>query len=121
MTAKDIISKALILLGYNDEYGSSSESRFQAASINAVNTVLADLLHCLGRTDYGDISGISVQIDLPNRILYDVFPYGVAAYIAESIGDSDKQQYFATLYNTKRRTVNYSDTVEDIFPTPEGV
>lgn len=118
MTAKEMIAKAIVLLGYNDDRGNTSDSRFQIASKNAINFVLADLIHCLGRDDYGDITNLGSEILLPKRVLYDVMPYGVAAFIAESIGDADKQQYFATMYNTKRKTVVYQDSVQDVIPAP---
>lgn len=118
MNAKDVISKALILLGYADNVGNTSDARFQVVSKNAVNFVLADLIHCLGRDDYGDIKNLSDEINLPKRVLYDVMPYGVASFIAESVGDSEKQQFYANMYNTKRKTVVYSETVKDVIPAP---
>lgn len=118
MTAQEVIKKAIILLGYNDGLGNTADARFQVVSKNAVNFVLADLIHCLGRDDYGDIKSLSDEISMPKRVLYDVMPYGVAAYIAESIGDGDKQQYFAMMYNSKRKTVVYEDSVQDVIPAP---
>lgn len=118
MTAKNIIDKALLLLGYNDGLGNTSDARFQVASKTAVNSVLADLIHCLGRDDYGDIQSLSDEIKMPKRVLYDVMPYGVAASIAESIGDGDKQRHFADMYNLKRKTVVYEDSVQDVIPAP---
>ena len=117
MTAQEVIKKAIILLGYNDGLGNTADARFQVVSQNAVNFVLADLVHCLGRDDYGDIK-LSDDILMPKRVLYDVMPYGVAAYIAESIGDGDKQQYFAMMYDSKRKTVVYEDSVQDVIPAP---
>ena len=117
MTAQEVIKKAIILLGNNDGLGNTADARFQVVSQNAVNFVLADLVHCLGRDDYGDIK-LSDEISMPKRVLYDVMPYGVAAYIAESIGDGDKQQYFAMMYDSKRKTVVYEDSVQDVIPAP---
>ena len=118
MTAQEVIKKAITLLGYNDGLGNTADARFQVVSQNAVNFVLADLIHCLGRDDYGDIKSLSDEISMPKRVLYDVMPYGVAAYIAESIGDGDKQQYFAMMYDSKRKTVVYEDSVQDVIPAP---
>ena len=118
MTGKEIISKAMVLLGYNDGLGNTDSSRFQVVSKNALNFVYADLLGCLGRDDYGDIENLSDKINLPKKVLFDVMPYGVAAFIAESIGDGDKQQYFAAMYNQKRKRVTYEDTVQDVIPVP---
>lgn len=118
MKVKEVIKKALLLLGYNDGQGNISNSRFQAVSQNAVNFVLADLVNCLGRNDYSDIKSLEDEISMPDRVVYDVMPYGVAAFIAESLGDGEKQQYFAMMYNTKRKSVTYEDCVQDVIPVP---
>jgi hypothetical protein len=118
MTGKEIISKAMVLLGYNDGLGNIDSSRFQVVSKNSLNLVFADLLGCLGRDDYGDIQDLSKEIDMPKKVLFDVMPYGVAAFIAESIGDGDKQQYFAAMYNQKRKRITYEDSVQDVIPAP---
>ena len=118
MTAKEMIDKALILLGYDSGDGSVGDARFSSASKSAVNFVLNDITHCLGLENYTDISDISTELQLPKRVLYDVFPYGVAAFIAANIGDSDKQQYFAAIYNMKRKTVTYTEQVQDVIPAP---
>ena len=118
MTAKEVITKALLLLGYADNVGNTSDSRFQVVSKNAVNFVLADLIHCLGQDDYCDITSLADELKLPKRVLYDVMPYGVASFIAESVGDGEKQQFYANMYNTKRKTVVYSDTIKDVIPAP---
>lgn len=118
MTYNQLIAKAIILLGYADEHGNTSDPRFQLIAKNAVNFISADIIHCLGLDTYSDVENLSEEIRLPNRVIYDVMPYGVAAFIAESLGDGEKQQYFASLYNRKRTTVNYESNIQDVIPTP---
>lgn len=118
MKVKELIKKSLLLLGYTDGNGNSFDSRFQAVSQNAVNFILADLTHCLGRDDYKDIKSLEDVISMPDRVIYDVMPYGVASFIAESMGDGDKQQYFAAMYNSKRKSVTYESSVQDVIPAP---
>lgn len=118
MTAKEIISKAILLLGYDDGLGNTSDERFQMSSKNALNFVYNDLVSCLGRDDFKDIKNLLEEIEMPKRVLFDVMPYGVAAFIAESLGDGEKQQYFASLYNFKRKSVTYEDKVQDVIPAP---
>jgi hypothetical protein len=118
MKVKELIKKSLLLLGYTDGNGNSFDSRFQAVSQNAVNFILADLTHCLGRDDYKDIKSLEDEISMPDRVIYDVMPYGVAAFIAESMGDGDKQQFFASMYNAKRKSVTYESSVQDVIPAP---
>ncbi len=118
MTANEIISKAIVLLGYHDGLGNTNDERFQMVSKNALNFVYNDLVNCLGRNDFKDVKSLAEKIDMPDRVLYDVMPYGVASFIAESIGDGEKQQYFASLYNFKRKSVTYEDKVQDVIPAP---
>lgn len=120
MTAKDIISKAIITLGYNDEQGNTSDSRFQIASKNALNIVYSDLFYCLNSEGFEEIKSLTDEIKLPERILNNVMPYGVAAFIAESIGDGEKQQFFIAIYNKKRMQTTRSDSVDESgVPCPE--
>lgn len=118
MTAKEMISKAIILLGYSDEQGNTSDSRFQVISKNALNFVYSDLFYCLNSEGFKEIKALSEEIPLSERVLYDVMPYGVAAFIAESLGDGEKQQFFAAMYNLKRKSVVKDDAVQDVIPAP---
>nr|DAO88777.1 MAG TPA: hypothetical protein [Caudoviricetes sp.] len=118
MTAKEMISKVIILLGYSDEQGNTSDSRFQVISKNALNFVYSDLFYCLNSEGFKEIKALSEEIPLPERILYDVMPYGVAAFIAESLGDGEKQQYFAVIYNSKKASLTHYDDMETDVPYP---
>lgn len=118
MTGKEMINKAILLLGYNDEQGNTSDSRFQVASKNALNFVYSDLFYCLAPEGFEEIKTLSEEIPLPERVLFDVMPYGVAAFIAESLGDGEKQQYFAMMYNRKRAGLTRYEDIEDGIPYP---
>jgi hypothetical protein len=118
MTAKDIANKALVLMGYNDMNGNTADPRFQVTALNAVNFVYADLFYCIYTEGFKELGKLSEDVDLPERVLNDVMPYGVASYIAKNVGDGDNQQYFAQIYNTKRRSVSLGSSVEDVIPAP---
>ncbi len=118
MTVKDITEKALTLLGYNDMNGNTADARFQVTALNAVNFVFADLFYCLNDTGFKELGKLSEEIDLPERVLNDVMPYGVASFIAKNVGDGENQQFFAQMYNTKRRSVSVGSKIQDIIPTP---
>lgn len=120
MTAKEIIRKAIMMLGYNDIYGNTGDARLQAASLNAVNMAYADLFYANKNSGFQEISDAEQVIDLDERTLNNILPYGVAAHLAQSIGDSDNQQYFSVIYNQRRKTVVSSDTIQDTLPTVEG-
>ena len=117
MTGKEIISKSLMLLGLQDGTGNTSDARFLALSKNALVFVLADIFSRLGQ-DFKELKSLDVSIDLPRSVLYDCVPYGVAAFVAEGIGDGDKQQYFSAIYNLKRKSVVPSGDIGDIIPAP---
>lgn len=118
MTVKELISKAIILLGYNDDLGNTSDARFQISSKAAFNTVYSDVFYCLKDEEYKELSP-SDEIPLPDRVVYNVMQYGVAAFIAESLGDADKQQNFMNVYNKRRASLShYEDMVDDI-PYPD--
>lgn len=120
MTAKEIINKAIILLGYNDINGNTGDARLQSASLGAVNAVYSDLYYLNEKTGFETISDAEQVIDLDERTLNDVMPYGVASYIAQSIGDADNQQFFAIIYNQKRKTVTTKNSIQDTLPVVEG-
>ena len=120
MTAKEIINKAITLLGYNDINGNTGDARLQAASLGAVNTVYSDLFYLNKKEGFQTISDAEQIISLDERTLNNVMPYGVAAYIAQSIGDTDSQQFFSIIYNQKRKTVITKNTIQDTLPAVEG-
>ncbi len=118
MTVKELISKAIILLGYNDDLGNTSDARFQISSKVAFDTVYSDIFFCLNREGFKELS-LADEIQLPESIVHNVMPYGVAAFIAESLGDADKQRYFMNIYNKRRVSLShYEDMVDDI-PYPD--
>ena len=119
MTAKDIISKAIVMLGYNDEQGNTSDSRFQIAAKNALKIVYSDLFYCLNSKGFEEIKSLTDEIKLPERVLNNVMPYGVASFIAESIGDGEKQQFFTVIYNRKRTQLTNFEDMEDGIPYPD--
>lgn len=117
MTARDVLNKALIMLGYTRSNGEmSGEQELFKRGIVAVNQVCADLHYALGREDYKPIETSSDEIDLPERILYDVVPYGVAMFVAQSENDGDSQQLYASLYNKKRKSVRSQNSIQDVMP-----
>lgn len=120
MTAKEVINKAIIMLGYNDINGNTGDARLQTASLCAVNMAYADLFYLTKKEGFDEISDAEQIIDLDERTLNNVLPYGVAAHLAQSIGDTDNQQYFAIMFNQKRKTVIPTNSIEDVFPAVEG-
>lgn len=120
MTAADMEKKIINLLSYTDGSGSIAQNaHLRQRTLTAINAVYADLFYALGRTEFSPVLSPEDAIDLPERVLNDVMPYGAAAFLAQSENDGDQQQYYIMLYNQKRAALTRSESVEDSMPTPE--
>lgn len=117
MTGEQIIAKAIFLLGYNDMFGNTNDARFQVTAKNALNFIYSDLFYINQTKGFKEIEGFSDEIELPERALFDVMPYGVAAFIAQAMGDGENQQYFSQLYNLKRKALADPGTIADAIPS----
>lgn len=118
MTVSEMANRALTMLGLGDMEGNTTAARYQVSAVSAVNTVYADLFYKYNTEGYKGLSG-NDEINLPERVVNDVMPFGVAAHIAAAIGDTDNQQFFAALYNQKRKTATPNMTVADTLPAAE--
>ena len=120
MTAADVEKKTINLLGYTDGSGNiAPDARLRQRVLTAINAVYADLFYALGKTDFSPVMSPEDTIDLPERVLNDVMPYGAAAFLAQSENDGDQQQYYIMLYNQKRAALTRSESIEDNMPVPE--
>ena len=122
MNGTKMMARALTLLGYTDSQGNiSAEQRFKSRALTVINTVYADLyFHSEFGFEFLPLRSLNDEIKLPQRVLNDVMPYGVAAYFAMSESDGDQQQIYAGLYNQKRAACTLKNKVMDIFPYPEA-
>jgi hypothetical protein len=114
LTAERLAQKALLLLGYN---GTSDGARLDEAVLNGINRVYADLFFLNKSEGFREINELSQVLDLDERLFYDVAPYGVASFIALSLGDTDSENILAAIYNKKRKKLSAQGTVEDVLPT----
>lgn len=117
MTASKIINKAIIMLGYQTLKKTGSISDFEQSALSALNIVYADLFFLYYEDNFSEITDASQPVNLPQKALYDVMPYGVAAFIASSQGDNDNQQFYSEIYNLKRKNLNADKTFQDTVPT----
>lgn len=113
MTGNEIYKKALKMLNYTD---AASEKRFLSAAIDIINRVYADLFYIDKSDGFKPIKALSDKIDLNERVLYDVMPYGVAAFLAQSENDGDNQLLYIGIYNEKRTSLSRNDRIKDTFP-----
>jgi hypothetical protein len=118
MTAKNMIDKAMIMLGYSSREGNlGAESEIAARGLTFVNLIYADLFYALGEKGFVPLNSTAEDIKLPERVLHDIMPFGVAMYFAQSESDADNQSLYAALYNQKRSTIIRVGRVQDIFNT----
>jgi hypothetical protein len=116
MTASKIIDKAILLLGYDTLKNTGSISGFEHAALTALNIVYADIFYLYNFKGFKEITDVSQPVDLNEKAIFDVMPYGVAAFLASSQGDSDNQQFFSQIYNLKRKNLISGGAVEDSIP-----
>lgn len=112
MTAGLIIEKAVQMLGFSG----IEDARIQKCALNALNRIYAELFFLQKNEGFCEITDVTQEIELDERILKDVMPYGVASLIAVSLGDSENHNFFGQIYNLKRKK-HSSDNVEDVLPT----
>ena len=113
MTGNEIYKKALKMLNYTD---AASKKRFLSVAVEVINRVYADLFYIENTDGFMPIKTLGDKIVLPERVLYDVMPYGVAAFLAQSENDGDNQLLYITLYNEKRTSLSRNDRIKDTFP-----
>ena len=115
MKAIELYKMALTMLGYQDS------DMFKGKSVVLVNRVYADLFYSINPNgEFEPIENLQSKIDLPNKILHDVFPYGLAGFLAQSESDGDQQQLYMSIYNGKKSRLNSTSQIEDVIPYPEG-
>lgn len=120
MTVQEMLIIALNLLGYTDRSGNEQlTSRITNRAVELVNTIYVDLWRvCHRGEDFTRLKGMGDKIDLPNLVLNDVMPYGVAAMFALGENDTDQEQLWARRYNEKRGTLTYQSRYKNVLPSP---
>lgn len=117
MTGAEVLDRALRLLGYTDSLGNTEmNGRIKSRALAAVNAVYSDLFYLLRGCGFTALRELKDELLLPERVLHDVMPYGVAAFLAQGESDGDQQQYFMLFYNNKRLGVAGADHVRDVLP-----
>lgn len=121
MKTSEMVKKVITMLGYTEGSGSIAETpQMKMKAVSAVNAIYTDLFYATGAVgEYKSVTSPDSLIDLPERVVNDVMPYGVAAMIAQSENDGDSQQYYIMLYNQKRAALTRTETVADTIPTAQ--
>lgn len=118
-TAIEIRDRAWRLLNYTDGDGRIDTAMYAdaaARSLAVVNQIYADIRYCLCAQGVRELETLTEEIDLPEQIVNDVMPYGVAMLTAQTLGDADNQSLFADLYNRKRTRLTHATKRGDVMP-----
>lgn len=117
MKASEILNNTLKLLGYADINGNPKlTQRIRNRAVVTVNLVYSDLWHICEKEPFEPIKSLDEEIKLPQRVLSDVFSYGLAMHIAQSENDGDQQQFFAHHYNSKRAGLSRTERITNKIP-----
>ena len=120
MLAQTLFEKALALLNYREADGNCDQTLTKNA-LPCINAVYCDLYYLLNTSGYSDAASLRDTLNLPERVFFDVAPYGVAMHLAKMLGDGLNQQIFATLYNSKRAAIGAKDNICDTFIKGENI
>ena len=105
MNARELFDEAMIMLGYASAEGLSGEDDMLKKSLVLINKVYFELYRAFVNNkgeDFIPLSNINCEVRLPEFVLRDIAPYGVAMYLAQSESDADSQALYANLYNQKK-------------------
>lgn len=118
MTANDIITSALKLLGYTDTNGNEQLTRrIMNKAVEVFNVVYEDLWNIRNADEpFEPIIALGDSVNLPPKAL-GVMPFGVAAFLAQSENDGDAQQLWMSMYNRKKTSLTYTTERKDVIPT----
>ena len=111
MTAQKIIEKASLMLGFSG----ANEQRIQENALTVVNAIYAELFFLENDKGFKEINDFSDEINLSERILNDVMPYGVASLLAFALGDIENQNHYGQIYNLKRKK-HVNTQLTDVLP-----
>ena len=118
-TGIEVRDRAWRLLNYTDSSGQIDTAMYAdaaARSLALVNQVYADIVYALCQTGFRELATLTDEIDLPEHVINDMMPYGVAMLTAQTLGDADNQSLFADLYNRKRAKLTRSSKRKDVLP-----
>ena len=118
-TGEQIKNRALELLGYTDRNGRLDSTMYAdvtARSLTLINQIYSDVWYGLYDEGFEELAALTDELELPERAMNEVMPYGVAMLMAQTIGDADNQSLMTTLYNRKRALLTHKRQRKDVMP-----
>lgn len=118
-TGEEVKNRALVLLNYTDQNGRLDSAMYVdivSRSLAVVNQIYADLWYALHSVGFEELAALTDEIHLPESVINDCMPYGVAMLMAQTLGDADNQSMMASLYNQKRASLTHLRRRRDVLP-----
>ena len=118
-TGEQIKIRALQLLNYTDRDGRLDSTMYAdvtARALPLVNQIYSDVWYGLYDSGFEELGALTDVLQLPERVINEVMPYGVAMLMAQTIGDADNQTLMATTYNRKRAVMTHMRRRKDVMP-----
>ena len=118
-TGEQVKNRALQLLNYTDGQGRLDAQMYTdvtARALPLVNQIYSDVWYGLYDEGFEELGAITDTLRLPERVVNEVMPYGVAMLMAQTLGDADNQSLMATYYNRKRASLTHPRERKDVMP-----
>lgn len=118
-TGEQVKNKALQLLNYTDGQGRLDAQMYTdvtARALPLVNQIYSDVWYGLYDEGFEELGAITDELQLPERVINEVMPYGVAMLMAQTLGDADNQSLMAVYYNRKRASLTHTRRRKDVLP-----
>ena len=118
-TGEQVKNRALQLLNYTDGQGRLDAQMYTdvtARVLPLINQIYSDVWYGLYDEGFEELGAITDTLQLPERVVNEVMPYGVAMLMAQTLGDADNQSLMATYYNRKRASLTHPRTRKDVMP-----
>lgn len=116
-TGEQVKTRALQLLNYTNQQGRLDSAMYAdvtARALSLINQIYSDVWYGLHDEGFEELPSLADELCLPERVIDDVMPYGVAMLFAQTIGDADNQSLMATMYNRKRAGLSHLRRRKDV-------
>lgn len=118
-TGEQVKNRALQLLNYTDRDGRLDGAMYAdvtARALPLINQIYSDVWYGLYDEGFEELGAVTDAFQLPERVINDVMPYGVAMLFAQTIGDADNQSMMTEYYNRKRAILTHKRHRKDVMP-----
>ena len=118
MTGQTVFRRAMRLLNYTDTDGTlnaAASGELYKRALSVVDQLCGELHYAETGEVPPPLASLAEPLPLSEKAAR-VLPYGVAMLLAQSRADTDNQQLFAALYESRRRTLSARERRTDTLP-----